>query len=430
MVNFMQMKKTIIIFIIGIILLATVAVVAVKIIDKESAGLTAEIFDAEEKNNGPVYLPREILDNKFGFLSGHQGSEKEIAGTGARWARPHSGPFVWDMMQKSQTSKMDFSYTDKFIKDAQKNKLGTLATIFPYADWEQKQRTNPEKCRVPANDAFAPEGRNKEGKMEFYLPYYRCNPTNWGKYSVWLKALVERYDGDGVDDMPGLQLPVKYWEISNEPDLLGPEDFDEPQPDSLTFFVGEPEDYAALLKKSYQFIKEADPDAKVLISGAAGGGDWSLKYYRRMFKDETVKNYFDIANVHCISNDSYDSFNVELYQKMLAEFGIQKPIWVTEAEAIVADTAEGNIKQTKESSKKALTLGAEKIFYTRFSFEPDGRDKKKFENQDDMKIKKDDGVDYQKEKPEEEEMGEGKPWIKDSMDEYKKIFQALLQTTP
>ena len=29
--------------------------------------------------------------------------------------------------------------------------------------------------------------------------------------------MVERYDGDGVDDMPGLEIPVKHWEIDNEP---------------------------------------------------------------------------------------------------------------------------------------------------------------------------------------------------------------------
>lgn len=419
------MKKIIGVSIIGVILLITAVVFLTKINSTEEVASVAEIFNVKERSNGPVFLPPEILDNKFGFLSGHPGSEKEIAGTGARWARPHSGPFVWDMMQKSQTSKIDFSYTDKFINDAQKNKLGTLATIFPYADWEQKQGVNPEKCRVPANDAFAPQGREKEGKMEFYLPYYRCKPANWDKYSVWVKALVERYDGDGVDDMPGLQIPVKYWEISNEPDLLGPEDFNEPQPDSLTFFAGEPEDYAELLKKSYQFIKEADPDAKVLISGAAGGGNWSLKYYRQMFKDATVKNYFDIANVHCISNDSYDSYNVEPYQKMLAEFGIEKPIWVTEAEAVVHRTKENNIKQFQESTRKALGLGVEKIFYTRFNFEPEIKGGKEFDNADDDKFKKDENIDYQQEKTENEKRDKKNPWAGGSMDEYAKLFQSL-----
>lgn len=406
------MKKIVIIALIAVILAAAVAFIMMKISREENLSAVSQIFSPPSASGGPLSIPQEILNNQFGFLSGHPGSEEEIAGTGAKWARPHSGPFVWDMMQKSESAEIDFSRTDTFIKNAQKEKLGTLVTIFPYADWEQKMRADPENCRVPASDEFLPEGRIKAGKAENYLPYYRCNPASWEKYSVWLKALVERYDGDGMDDMPGLKIPVKYWEVSNEPDLMGPEDFFEPQTDTLTFFVGEPEDYAELLKKSYQFIKEADPEAQVLISGAAGGGDWSLKFYRQVFRDKDAVNSFDIANVHCISNDSYDSFNVEPYKKMLAEFRIQKPVWVTEAEAIVSKTAAGNIAQTKRSTEKALALGAKKIFYTRFSFEPNPDDKGVFgkDKEDKEPMSKNDYYKYDKNDP---------------LDAYKEIFDQL-----
>ncbi|MFY7998387.1 MAG: hypothetical protein ACOVSW_07285, partial [Candidatus Kapaibacteriota bacterium] len=29
---------------------------------------------------------------------------------------------------------------------------------------------------------------------------------------------MERYDGDGIDDMPSLKTPITSWEFSNEPD--------------------------------------------------------------------------------------------------------------------------------------------------------------------------------------------------------------------
>lgn len=416
-------KKTLII--VAIILTATGVFLFLKMKPSGDFSPISRVLNLPTRSGGPVSIPQEILANQFGFLSGHPGSEKEIAEMGAKWARPHSGPFVWDIMQKSKNDEIDFSYTDVFIKNAQKEKLGTLATIFPYADWEQKMRDNPEKCRVPANDEFAPEGREKVGKKEFYLPYYRCNPTSWERYAVWVKALVERYDGDGTDDMPGLKIPVKYWEISNEPDLVGPEEFDEPLGRSLTFYIEGPENYAELLKKSHQFIKEADLEAKVLISGAAGGGDWSLKFYRQVFRDKETINSFDIANVHCISNDSYDSFNVEPYKKMLAEFGIQKPIWVTEAEAIVERTMAGNMAQTRASTEKALALGAEKIFYTRFSFEPNPDDKGIFMNNQKDKEFKDKESYFEDKKPEDEKMSKGKPWIDESLEAYKRVFESL-----
>ena len=40
--------------------------------------------------------------------------------------------------------------------------------------------------------------------------------TAWYQY---VYAFVQRYNGDGVDDMPGLILPIKSWEFWNEPDL-------------------------------------------------------------------------------------------------------------------------------------------------------------------------------------------------------------------
>ena len=36
---------------------------------------------------------------------------------------------------------------------------------------------------------------------------------------MFVRALVERYDGDGKEDMPGLKKPVRFWQVGNEPDL-------------------------------------------------------------------------------------------------------------------------------------------------------------------------------------------------------------------
>jgi len=61
--------------------------------------------------------------------------------------------------------------------------------------------------------------------------------------------LVERYDGDGQDDMPGLKYPIKYWEVANEPEM---------QREPLILFQGSSKDYFEILKATYQAVKEAD----------------------------------------------------------------------------------------------------------------------------------------------------------------------------
>lgn len=326
---------------------------------------TGCLFKSEKSSESvssgkPVNIPAKIFNDKFGFLAGPPESYQGLKARGAAWARPHPGPFLWDSMQKGKNKEISFGNTDDVVSSIQEKEAAILATIWPFAEWDQNNKSNPDKYKVSENDEFLKEANEERP----YLPFHRGNPADWMAYKKWVKSLVERYDGDGKEDMPGLEIPIKYWEVMNEPDLTSPE----PEP-RLDFYTEDAAAYATLLIKTSEAIKEADPKAKVLIAGAAGGNDEFLSFYRDVFKNKEAVSAFDIANVHCISNDSFDSFNVEPYQKMLKEMGIDKPIWVTEAEAMISDDPDINATQTYESTKKALEFGAEKIFFTRFEFQ-------------------------------------------------------------
>jgi hypothetical protein len=85
-----------------------------------------------------------------------------------------------------------------------------------------------------------------------------------------------------------------------------------------------------------------------------------------------ASDYFDIGNVHCISNDEQTrDYNVTAYKQVLTSAAITKSIWVTEAEAFYREntTADQNYESTKTSVTGALAAGAEKIFFTRYSFD-------------------------------------------------------------
>lgn len=320
----------------------------------------------------PLVIPAKILENKFGWLGG--GAEDDglaVTEGGGAWVRPHPGSFLWDAMQSSSNAKLDFSQTDQEIKNYQKNGLGILVTLWPFADWDQQASATASDCAVSDNDEFLSKN-DKKGRGS-YLPKYRCNPIDWTKYQTWVTATVERYDGDGIDDMPGLQIPIKHWEVMNEPDLRYNSTISQEETSSLTFYKQGPLDYGTLLEKTYNSIKSADSESKVLIAGAAGGGDF-LNFYDLLFsKMASASNYFDIGNIHCISNDqqSHD-FNVGEYKTMLSKFSMAaKPIWVTEAEAFYQKntTADQNYESTKTSVQGAITAGAERIFFTRYSFD-------------------------------------------------------------
>ncbi len=326
---------------------------------------------AGNKNNSNGKIP---VDGKFGFLRDAFNMDLEkIEETGATWFRPNFGYFVWGVMQKTENAPLDFSGTDEVVSQAQKRSLNISITIFPFADWDQK--TNGDKCKVSANDEMLP--RSKGDFTTPGLPYYRCNPNDWPAYEKWLTALVERYDGDGKDDMKGLLFPVLHYEIGNEPDLTK----DPKSEGGMVFYLGTPENYAELLQKSYPAIKSASNDAQVLIAAPAGMQSEFVKYWEKVLATPKITDSFDIANIHCLSGPNQDKndpaalsagdMNVTAYKNLLANYKITKPIWVTEAENVQGNNVKENVNRLKSSVIKALQNGAEKIFFTGASFAND-----------------------------------------------------------
>ncbi len=139
--------------------------------------------------------------------------------------------------------------------------------------------------------------------------------------------------------------------------------------------------YAELLQKSYSAIKLANSNVQVLIAAPAGVQPEFIKYWEGVFSVPKIADYFDIANVHCLSapnqnkNDpisiSAGDLNVTAYKNLLANYKIIKPIWVTEAENVQGNNVSENANRLKESVANALKNGAEKIFFTGASFAND-----------------------------------------------------------
>ncbi len=286
---------------------------------------------------------------RFGALIGPVGDPilENLKEVGIGWVRPHPGPFIWNSMQRGSRDEVDFTRTDSVVREAQSYGFNLLVTLWPFAEWDQLSRSDAANYMVSANDVFARE-----------LPLYRGNPVDWNAYDKWLSSVVERYDGDGVDDMEGLKFPVRYWEVLNEPDIG-------PAPGSdLTFYKGGAEGYAELLQESYDSIKAADIDAQVLIAGAAGSHPEFLGFWRRFLSIPGIGDSFDISNVHCISSGNTEDFNVSPYKNELENAGISKPIWVTEAENIQGSEREANAQRLDASVAGAFQSGAQKIFFT------------------------------------------------------------------
>lgn len=269
---------------------------------------------------------------------------------GVYWVRAFD--MFWNEIEKEKEN-FDWSFPDQRIKEFNYMNIYPLVIVKPFTNWDQED-CHPEKNYIAEFDPMK-GGKVKVGK-----------PCDMEAYARFLEKAVERYDGDGNDDMPGLTIPVKYWEIMNEPSMQGGQTGG--MGEELKFFVGTPQEYLEILKTSYQVIKKADPDAKVLHAGMAGMQQNFRDFWTPVFS-EGGGDYFDIANIHTISTDGRreDLYMIK-FKEFLEKYGIKdKPIWITEVQYGSLQKKPANIKDFEtlmvKSSVLSLALGADKLFY-------------------------------------------------------------------
>lgn len=268
---------------------------------------------------------------------------------GGAYDRPYFELFQWGMIER-EPGIFNFSETDGYIREAQSYGMHILANIQPFARWDQEQ------CHgdlVPPEQSGDPRLAVTKGK-----------PCDMAAYRNFVIKLVERYDGDGIDDMPGLTVPIKHWEVMNEPEFSTGE---------LIFFQGNAADYYDILKTTYEAVKAADPEAYVVQGGMAGMMDIDAAFWQQVLQMGGAE-YMDIMNMHSIGHGEH--LNIPAFREFLEDNGIQgKPIWVTEVQYQQSHQTqnydnEDFAKILARSYIFALANGVEKLFYVNIKMPP------------------------------------------------------------
>ena len=239
-------------------------------------------------------------ESRFGELT--EIRDERMRGKEGQWVRPHPGPFIWNHIEKEK-GNFTWDDADKYVVYAQEHNQTILATIWPHANWEQKS-CKRKKARSPFGKRFTK---------------YLSKPCSMDDYKNFLLKLIDRYDGDGNNDMPGLTKPIKHWDIMNEPEFK-------------MFFKGSKEDFVEIFNFSSKIIREKQKDAVIVMAGAAGMFPENKKYWKSVLPK--IKDNFDIANIHHISDPEGKcdkEFWVDEFSSLLKSLNINKPIWVTEA---------------------------------------------------------------------------------------------------
>lgn len=257
---------------------------------------------------------------------------------GVRWHRPPAYAFWFAIQPDLNDSTYDWTSHDQQYGSVRQSGIHILANIAP------------DHPRVP-------HGYTLPGS---YIP------IDEAKYVAFVRATVERYDGDGLDDMPGLMNPIKFWQVGNEPraELSG---------------------FADLQRMTFQAIKEACRECTVLIGGAAGFPDNYMLQFNSVYLPilaQLAGQYVDVFDFHWYGMAKGDYrlrdavTGEEVYQHVRSVltangFPPDLPIWITEMGSYSGDPVEPKFpfqterQQASDYLKRfvySLSHGVKKIF--------------------------------------------------------------------
>jgi hypothetical protein len=237
------------------------------------------------------------------------GLAASFAATAVPVVKPYPDNFAWGHMQNGPDAAIDFSLTDSYVREYQQ--AGFTDVVLALKE----------------NSSWASRGASDPAPQPQYLD----------AYAHWVGAVVERYDDDGHDDMPGLLHPVRFYEIGTEFSTYEPEPVDE---------------YLEVLEAAYGAAHEASSTAQVahaaFLVTTAFKDDPTADEYAAAFAAVSPRimahsladlravldrpDLFDLVNFHALGEPDEIAATVSWLRWEMAQRGYDRPI-------IVSDTA-------------------------------------------------------------------------------------------
>jgi hypothetical protein len=234
-----------------------------------------------------------------------------MAGSGAVSAKCYPSLGTWGDIQSSAGAAYNWTTLDAFVQAYQQAGFRNLTLMLSsHAAWAD----------------IDPPSSGHRGNI-FPKPEYE------GAYAAFVQAVVERYDFDGNNDMPGLLAPVQQFGLEAE---------------YSTFWPGDAASYVKLMGLAYPALKAANPNAKLLIAGLLMAGTFegypsAEQIQARLASPDTrifdksasdialVLDHperFDAIDFHALSHTSEIPTTVSWLRSEMSRRGYTKPIWI------------------------------------------------------------------------------------------------------
>ena len=240
-------------------------------------------------------------------------------------------PLQWQFVKLSP-GEYDWTGIDRFVKAARAKQIEVLFTIrTTFREKKETAKSKRKKGSIQTSGINPPSVDEKE-------------------WIFFVEALASRYRGEGVN-----------YEIENEVN-------------SEAFWKGDLEEYLELLKKGYDAIKKADPQAKVLTSAMGCGitqnfqsesaGREAWKRHDKWLQAILSTKKFDVVNIHdyyfpskIVANGlSFRSY-LDHVQDVMRKSGLgDRSIWITETGFVSAPADASGRTDNGSPEKQALWL--------------------------------------------------------------------------
>jgi hypothetical protein len=275
-------------------------------------GDPAEAVEPGQTAARSVFVPlvqqsyRAHLDSRFGVQM-YAGGDEEVAEAVAAGVARVRIPLSWAMVEPTNTSPSGYQWNplyEEWLARMRASSMDLILTIDRNPTWAATYPTGPID-KVPVSE-----------------------------FVDFVVAAVERYSAPPYN--------VKLWEFYNEPDNGDPL---WALYASLGYWGPFPEEYAAMLEAVYRPVKQADPEAQVLLGGLAydfweeEGGPFIEEFLDRVLQAGGGA-HFDVMNFHFYPTafaEKWAPFGPGLIGKTtylrdkLASYGLHKPMLCSEA---------------------------------------------------------------------------------------------------
>ncbi|MBI4838942.1 MAG: hypothetical protein HY806_07365, partial [Nitrospirae bacterium] len=194
--------------------------------------------------------------NKIAWAGNH------FQNLGAKWSRANGDNIMWYTAEPQLGGGYNWSQADSALKGMYQNSGEGFNTVLIVSSSRGK-------------------GTN-----------YDLEPENETYFKNFVKALVERYDGDGINDCSpndcGSNVRVKYWQAENEP-----------FPSAWKRTGGTLDGYVRFVELLSQTAKETDPDAKIVLGAFSMFNEIGVPDFSYVISSLKAKNIpFEAVDTH------------------------------------------------------------------------------------------------------------------------------------